>query len=242
MCFENDRIEMREGHTCIIAPISRHEIVIDDPDSVIINIGVKRKSFECAFMPIMLQNELTTVYLYTILYQKNMPNYLYIPTENTRAVRDQLKQLICTAHVRDPYSQSSAVSQLGVFFSMILKNYQDTMYLYHYGNPTIRDDYMALLQYIQNNYTTVTLDSTAKFFNYNKTYLSRLISRLTGKSFSEIITELKLNKACSLLLNSEKKISEIAEICGYTTLDYFSKTFKKYYQMSPSVYREEKII
>lgn len=237
--FENQRIEMTAGHTCIIAPMSNHEIIIDDPDTVVFNIGMKKESFECAFRPIMLQNELIATYLRTILYQKNMPNYLYIPAENTEEMKSQLKQITCESRIFNPYVQSIAINRIGIFFCLILKNYQHTIHLQGRSNPSIQEEYMTLLQYIQNNYASVTLESVARHFSYNKTYLSRLISKLTGKSFSQTITELRMNNACNMLLYSDLKISEIADRCGYETLDYFSKVFKKQFQISPAAYRKQ---
>jgi 2-isopropylmalate synthase len=93
------------------------------------------------------------------------------------------------------------------------------------------------LQYIQNHYQTVSLDSLCTKFHYNKSYLSRLIHKNTGRSFIDIVTDLKLSQAIDLLTNTTLSISDISELVGYHNVDHFSKHFKKKYSCPPSVYR-----
>jgi len=68
-------------------------------------------------------------------------------------------------------------------------------------------------------------------------YLSRLFRQETGKSFSDYLSELRIEKACELLVSSTQKIYQIGEAVGYPNPRYFSEWFQKQMGMSPGDYR-----
>ena len=70
-------------------------------------------------------------------------------------------------------------------------------------------------------------------------YLSQLIKKETGKTYSELIQQKKLEKAKELLRYSEKTVGEIAQETGYSDYYYFTKTFKRLTKMTPSEYRKK---
>lgn len=61
----------------------------------------------------------------------------------------------------------------------------------------------------------------------------------TGSSCTEFIIQVRLNKACELLVNSSKPIVEIAKGIGFNNLSNFNRQFKQYYDMTPSHYRKQ---
>ncbi|NOU70919.1 helix-turn-helix domain-containing protein [Paenibacillus sp. LMG 31458] len=68
-------------------------------------------------------------------------------------------------------------------------------------------------------------------------YLSRLFRQETGQSFSDYLTRIRINKACSLIVESNMKIYQIGDVLGYTNSRYFSEWFQKNTGMSPVEYR-----
>lgn len=70
-------------------------------------------------------------------------------------------------------------------------------------------------------------------------YLSKVFKAETGESLSEWIIGMKMERALYLLKNTNKKIYEITSELGYQNPQYFSKTFKKYYGMTPQEFREQ---
>lgn len=69
-------------------------------------------------------------------------------------------------------------------------------------------------------------------------HLSTLIKKETGMSFTECITEKRMEDAKNLLGMENLSIDEVAEEVGYNDYFYFTKAFKKYTGVSPSVYRK----
>ncbi|MFB9273768.1 response regulator transcription factor [Cohnella cellulosilytica] len=69
-------------------------------------------------------------------------------------------------------------------------------------------------------------------------YLSRLFRQETGKSFVELLSEIRMDKARALLLSEEgMKIYEVGAAVGYPNPRYFSEWFHKNAGMTPGEYR-----
>lgn len=89
--------------------------------------------------------------------------------------------------------------------------------------------------YMENR-TAAALSSE---FGISQGYLSQMIKRETGKTYSELIQQKKLEMAKELLKYSQKTVGQIAEETGYSDYYYFTKTFKRLTKMSPSEYRKK---
>lgn len=92
-----------------------------------------------------------------------------------------------------------------------------------------------LMNYIDTHiYSIEHLEDVAETFNYSYGYLSGLFKRTTGKTVSQYFQHRKMETAKVLVLEKKKKISEIAEMLGYS-LYSFSKAFKAAYGVSPKI-------
>lgn len=90
------------------------------------------------------------------------------------------------------------------------------------------------INYIDKNYKEqITLTDVANHVYISNEYLSRLFKEEVGENFISYITTLRLEKGRMLLRNTDKKISDIAESVGYSNVSYFSKSYKKYFEINP---------
>ena len=106
---------------------------------------------------------------------------------------------------------------------------------------THSDQIPKILNFINDNYRTVTLENLAKHFHYTVPYVSKLIRAATGMTFTSILRETKFDVCRSLLINSDLKIYQIAEIAGYQNTDHFNRTFKKRTGLTPSDYKKSRL-
>ncbi|MBQ4055243.1 MAG: helix-turn-helix transcriptional regulator [Clostridia bacterium] len=97
-----------------------------------------------------------------------------------------------------------------------------------------------ILNYINDNYRTVTLEKLAESFHYTVPYVSKLIRNATGMTFTTILRETKFDICRSLLVNSDLKINRIAEIAGFQNTDHFNRIFKKRMGITPSDFKKNK--
>ena len=86
----------------------------------------------------------------------------------------------------------------------------------------------------------VSLKKLAKKFHYTEYYFSRKFREECGVSVGEYIKRSKMERACFLLLNTDDPVSLIAEKLHFTTVSYFISEFKKYYNITPALYRADR--
>lgn len=241
MIFENEIRELTTGQLCIIAPHSRHDVTVDD-DSVVVSLMLRKNTFETTFFKLLAQEDLLATFFRNILYsQKESANYMLFSTDNSEEIRSAIKNVFMECHLSDSYSNTCVVSRIHLFFSLLLRRHSDTIQFYdHQQNMGSHGNFTQVLQYIQSNYQTVTLEQLATVFHYNSSYLSRLIKKNTGQTLLDILTNLKMSKASDLLLHTNLKIEEIAVLSGYQSVDHFSRLFKKNNGMSPQKYRQNR--
>ncbi len=95
-----------------------------------------------------------------------------------------------------------------------------------------------IIAYLNENYKRkITLDEVSKAVYKSPKYICRLLKQETGKHFSDILLSIRMEKAHTLLRETDKSVSEISSMVGINDPQYFSKVFKKYYNISPTEYR-----
>ena len=75
--------------------------------------------------------------------------------------------------------------------------------------------------------------------NMTANYLGQVFKRETGKPYTQYITELRIDRAKSLLLSGDMSISDISNALGFNDYFYFLKTFKRVTGVTPKQYRQE---
>ncbi len=97
---------------------------------------------------------------------------------------------------------------------------------------------LSITKYIELNLDSVSLsvEDLCKQVYMSHASLYRKIVDLTGETPVEFIRSIKLNKAADLLEKSDRKISEISYMVGFTTPNYFTRAFKAKFNLSPSEY------
>jgi two-component system response regulator YesN len=95
-------------------------------------------------------------------------------------------------------------------------------------------------QYLHSHYEQpISLELTSKMVNLNPKYFSQLFKTYLGSPFVEYLTRIRMEKAKQLLGEGVWNVKEIAEMTGFLDGNYFTRVFRQYYGMAPSVYRED---
>jgi two-component system response regulator YesN len=102
------------------------------------------------------------------------------------------------------------------------------------------DTIEAAKEYIGNNFSKdLSLDDVSRIVNISPYYFSKLFKEATGENFIEYLTNIRIEKAKDLLLNSDIAMKELCSMCGYQDPNYFSRTFKKNVGLTPTEYKEK---
>jgi two-component system, response regulator YesN len=97
-----------------------------------------------------------------------------------------------------------------------------------------------VIQYVDEEFRSkLKLQTLAKKFHMNPTYLGQVFKKETGKAFNEYLNEKRIEEAKRLLKRTPMKISDIALQVGYPNTDYFISKFKQATGILPSVFKSE---
>ena len=92
------------------------------------------------------------------------------------------------------------------------------------GEKKFQDERLTeILNYINTNYLTVTLDELEEQFHLSKPYLSKYIKEKSGKTFGELVKNVRMKKARTLLKGGNMTVESIAEKVGYQNVEHFTR-------------------
>ena len=100
--------------------------------------------------------------------------------------------------------------------------------------------FLEITNYIYANYKHVTLDELSEKFFLSKPYLSKYIKEKSGMTFGDILKNVRMKKACTMLREGNATVESIAETVGYQNVEHFNRIFKKMYQVTPVQFRNQK--
>lgn len=233
--FEKELRPMKAGELCMIAPNSDHDIAINDDETTVLSILIRQTTFYKVFYPFVSQRNVLSSFFRAIQQGMEHPNYLMFYTTNSRQLRGFVRNAMMECYKPDSFSNHRCVCWMHLFFTQLLRECNRAVQFYDYQQ--VGTEFAPILHYIRSNYQTLTLAFLAKFFHYSEPYLSTLIKENTGCNFTDLVKQLRMENAASYLVNTEMRISEIADRVGYHSSDHFSRMFRAFYKMSPQEYR-----
>ncbi len=94
--------------------------------------------------------------------------------------------------------------------------------------------------YIIKNYNKeINLKNIADEFCFEYSYFSRKFVKKTGKTFKQYLTDVRLENAYNLIMNTKHSMYEIAEMVGYKNYNSFSRNFTQKYGRNPTEMRKD---
>ena len=98
---------------------------------------------------------------------------------------------------------------------------------------------LKIIDYLNEHYAEkITLASIAEKFFLSQTALSYAFKKHMDCTLIDFLLSIRITKAKEYLLNSKKSVETIAELCGFSSANYFGLIFKQKEKLSPSQYRK----
>ena len=136
-------------------------------------------------------------------------------------------------------------SQPTIIFSVLqlLSSKEDFVLIKHVRQSEASDNASERMsrieRYIEKNYCNkLSLDEVSRCVGMNRTYFCNFFKAKYNEGFAEYINRLRVEKAASLLANTTRPIEQIAAECGFNTVQYFTRAFRKVRNMTPGAYRK----
>ncbi len=96
-----------------------------------------------------------------------------------------------------------------------------------------------VIDYVNNNLDkSISLEELASVSHFSPYHFHRIFTAVTGESVNDFTSRLRLEKASKLLRYTANPISDIAYECGFSSPSTLSRSFKQYFDTSPSAYRK----
>ena len=100
----------------------------------------------------------------------------------------------------------------------------------------------SVIDFIKNNFSAITeLDEIADACYINKSYMCRLFKREVGMTVFEYLNNVKIQNACELMRHTDRTLTDIAISCGFSSVSYFSASFKSLMKCTPSQFRKKMV-
>lgn len=102
-----------------------------------------------------------------------------------------------------------------------------------------QDSISSIFNYIMLNYQKeLSLNKIASHFNMTPSAFCRYFKKLTSRTLSQVINEIRIGFACQEIIKTDKSISEISYDCGYMNVPYFNRVFKEMKGITPLIYKQ----
>lgn len=228
-------ISLQTGDVCIIPPGITHSIEVFD-ESIVLNCLIRKSTLHNIFFNFLSNPNILSAFFLNNIYSENGNDYIIFHTGSDFEINRGFLYMLWESVNKDLYFDQMISYTLMLIFGLLIRNYEKSVEL-----PTFTQkadvQRFALLQYIQDNFSGVTLADVARRFHYTPEYTSKLIKTTTGKTFTQILQQVRMEKAQVLLQDTNLSVANIANQIGYETTEHFIRTFKKSLHMTPTAYR-----
>jgi len=237
---EDERIEMGKGAVCLLDLDAKHSIDICGENDIGMNFIMQKEFLDTAFFSHTKNNSLFSEFFTNSLYRgKSIPRYLYLDTDDDPDVRNYAEMIMCEYFDPDLCSDGTIETLVPALFNELFRVWRARGGKKILREPEETKSIWKILRYIQTNYADATLASTAHRFGYSPNYLSTLITKTTGSSFTEIKYKECMNQASLMLLNTDMSVVDVAQSVGFLNITHFYSVFRKNFDMTPADFREK---
>ena len=236
--IEDTSIRMERGDFCFLAPDTMHTIVSVHDEDIIMNLILSRESFERFFLEMLREKNLISDFFRRVLYERVITPFIIFQTGDDPRIHG-LWTAMYQERVSGKYACEKCIALYArILFLYLIRSYEMMAVVPGYSSTKTDHNIVAMLGYIATNYSHITLKELSGFFCYNESYVSRMLKTHTGKTFNEIVNDLRMEHAKDMLENTDKTISEISQDVGCFDSSHLSKKFRSRYGISPKEYRK----
>lgn len=94
------------------------------------------------------------------------------------------------------------------------------------------------LDFMQRNlHRDISRDETARHVGVSPGRFSQILKERTGRPFTELLRQYRVDRASDMLRNTEKSMAEIADACGFCDQSYFTRVFRDVKGVTPGQFR-----
>ena len=235
--FDKETVYLEPGDIIIVPPFTKTATTFTSDDVVLLDIMIRSSTFRQVFLEQLAPSNLMTMFFNKALSGGDNSNYLRFSTGLNENLEHLLLSIYNATSEKDPYSVRMRNPLMSTFFLQLLKEYEHVAQISSHSALHWKPEFAEMLIFIQTNYRTVTLEEVSRKFGYSQRQIIRIIRSSTDKTFTQLLTQLRMEKAAALL-KTDISIESIASEIGFNSLSGFYQAFFNCYKTTPGIWRQ----
>ncbi|MFY0145087.1 GH39 family glycosyl hydrolase [Bacillus cytotoxicus] len=229
LIVENQRYTLHERDLIVINSMNVHKMDKTDSENVLLTLQIDLEMTN-HYIP-----ELEKVIFYCNSQDTEQQEAYHV-------IRRYLAQMAWEFNKRVKGYQSNLVGILYLLIGHLFRSFphelRDTEIIMSTNHDMER--LSRIIQYVDENYMKkLSLNEMAEREHLSFYYFSHFFKNKMGMSFKKYLTLIRLDKAASQLLETDKSILDISLDCGFANNKAFNKAFKEKFGMTPTAYRQQ---
>lgn len=223
--------DMRNGDIVAIRPSLLHKSAYPEGDSC------KRLVINFAFpaLPAPLDSYAKKI---LSIFDKELPFYRF-EGKYKEMIFEKLNEIYYLSKSPNELTDFSIHNKFMEFLSLIYLYQNKNVYHNHVEFDNITSKIYDITAYIHSNYTEdLSLNLLADKFYISSYYLSHQFKRVTNFTLTEYIQLTRIRNAQTMLVSTNKPITDIAFACGFNSFSQFNRAFNNFVGVSPSKFRK----
>lgn len=231
------KMVLDEGELLFLNPYAEHEVFPAGERDLAVSFALLPQFFDIVVKSaIKEENKLRDFLIDCLCSVQKERNYLHFQVADVLPVQNLVENMVWTMFNNLPNKQMANQISMGLLFTHLMNC---TERLNQSAQSFEQNLVFQVLRYIEANYRDGQLGQLCGMLGYDIYWLSRMIKRLTGQNYKDLLQIKRLNQAAYLLSHTRAAVSEISVAVGYDNTSYFHRIFREYYKMSPKEYRRE---
>ena len=223
---------LNQGELLFLGQSARQEICRAEENDIAVNLVVLPEFFKEALSTIGEEATPLRRFLLDCLFGQNTgPGYLLFQVADDVPIQNLVENLIHSLVYDTPNRRKVSQMTMTLLFLQLLGHTDKLAW------DSQEETILQVLRYVDGHYVDGSLQEAAGMLHCDISSLSREIRRKTGKTYTELVQEKRLNQAAFLLRTTERKVEDIALAVGYENISYFHRIFRREYGLSPRQFR-----
>jgi AraC-like DNA-binding protein/mannose-6-phosphate isomerase-like protein (cupin superfamily) len=229
-------IVLRQGEILLLNQFAKHKVEAASHNDIILNIIINPHFFSRLLTLFEDENKITEFILASINSQRRHGEHIHFKVGDNPKIQEAICNVIEEIFSDSMLKPIRVHCYLGLLVTELLANMESSDY--HVSMNYNESLAVTVLRYIEENYRDASLKSISSKLNLPNYRISKLLKEFTGKNFSEILVQKRLEKVAYLLKSTNYPVVDIINMCGYENASHCYKLFKEKYEVSPKSFRD----
>lgn len=229
---DGEKVHLDTGDILLMDIGSRHSIGYLGANDLLINILFRDRDINLELLNGLRSSQSV---FYEFLLDRKLGgrgdiHHLLFSHAQVDEVQDTLDRIIDEYYLQRQFADTMISGYMSILIAQLVRNYHVKV-----KKPASKSQQLVLeiLQDIDSDFQTVSLEKLAVKYKYNRNYLSNVFKRETGTTFSETLNKQRMLNAHILLTSTALPVSEVMKRVGIRNKAFFYRKYMGYYQKTP---------